>query len=199
MDLVMVALPRIAVLASYNASAFQKMMAMQEVGAQLFIPAIVICNNSRSGALDFATAKGIPSMIINATRFEDVDGTILSCLREHRVDVILLVGYMKKLGPKVLAAYSGRIVNVHPALLPNYGGQGMYGLAPHQAVVAAGETESGATAHLVTQNYDEGPILVQLTVALDEGETPETLQEKVKQLEPLAYLRAIEKLTDNRA
>lgn len=168
------------------------MMAIQDAqGCALFAPAVVICNNSRSGVLDFASAKGISSVIINAARFEDVDAALLACLHEHRADLVLLVGYMKKLGPKVLAAYQGRIINVHPALLPNYGGQGMYGLAPHQAVVAAGEKESGATAHLVTENYDEGPILAQIRVALAPDETPETLQEKVKALEPRAYLQGI--------
>ena len=97
-------------------------------------------------------------------------------MQRHEVEVICLAGYMKKLGAEVLAAYEGRILNIHPALLPKFGGQGMYGMRVHEAVLAAGERESGATVHLVDEEYDHGRVLAQEKVPVKAEDTPETLQ-----------------------
>ena len=104
-------------------------------------------------------------------------------MRRHGVEVVCLAGYMKPLGAQMLAAYGGRIVNVHPSLLPKYGGRGMYGLRVHEAVLAAGELESGATVHLVVGPYDEGAVLAQDRVPVVADDTPTTLQARVLAVE----------------
>ena len=108
-------------------------------------------------------------------------------MQRHEVEVICLAGYMKKLGAEVLTAYEGRILNIHPALLPKFGGQGMYGMRVHEAVLAAGERESGATVHLVDEEYDHGQILAQEKVPVKAGDTPETLQKRVLAVEHRLY------------
>ena len=113
----------------------------------------------------------------------DLDGAIERTLAEHRVDLVLLAGYVKKLGPRTLAAYKDRILNVHPALLPAFGGQGMYGRRVHEAVLASGATVSGVTVHLVDEHYDSGPIVAQETVPVQQDDTPETLAARVLRVE----------------
>jgi phosphoribosylglycinamide formyltransferase-1 len=100
-------------------------------------------------------------------------------LIEHRIELIVLAGYMKLLGPKVVARFRNRILNIHPALLPNYGGTGMYGMRVHEAVIAAGDTETGVTVHLVDEKYDEGEIVAQTRVAVLPSDTPATLAARV--------------------
>src|SRR5690606_23567602 len=102
-----------------------------------------------------------------------------------------LAGFMKKIGPRTLAAFEGRIVNIHPALLPKYGGKGMYGQNVHATVIAAGDSETGVTVHVVTDDYDTGPILAQEKVPVGEGDTPETLAERVLAVEHRIYVETI--------
>lgn len=146
----------------------------------------VISNNSGSGALAFARANGIPALHLSRQRFDDdasFNTAMLGVLRAHAADLVVLAGYMKKLDASVVAAYRGRIINVHPALLPKYGGEGMYGMRVHEAVVAAGDAVSGATVHLVDEEYDRGRILLQDIVTVAPGETPESLAAKVLNVE----------------
>jgi phosphoribosylglycinamide formyltransferase-1 len=112
-----------------------------------------------------------------------LDAAILATLREHGVDTVFLAGYMKKLGPAVLAAYAGRIFNTHPALLPKHGGQGMYGRKVHEAVLAAKETESGASIHLVDEDYDTGTVIAQCTVPVMPNDSADTLAARVQKRE----------------
>ena len=119
---------------------------------------------------------------------------MLEALRDAKIDLVILAGYMKKIGPKTLVAFSNRILNIHPALLPKHGGQGMYGLRVHEAVIAAGETESGATVHLIDAEYDEGPILQQITVPVLLDDTPETLQKRVLEKEHFLYPDTLAKI-----
>ena len=107
----------------------------------------------------------------------------LGAVEAVATDVIFLAGYMKKLGPLTLGRYAGRVFNTHPALLPKYGGQGMYGMNVHRAVLATGEVESGATVHLVEGGYDTGPVVAQRRVGVHPGDTPETLAERVQDCE----------------
>jgi phosphoribosylglycinamide formyltransferase-1 len=119
----------------------------------------VISNNRESGALRRARAAGVRAIHLSSATHPEptrLDAAMLATLREHAVDTVFLAGYMKKLGPAVLAAYDGRIFNTHPALLPKHGGKGMYGHKVHAAVLAAKETESGASIHLVDADYDTG-------------------------------------------
>ncbi|MDD9936641.1 MAG: phosphoribosylglycinamide formyltransferase [Myxococcales bacterium] len=143
---------------------------------------VIISNNAKSGVLRFAEEQGIASRRIGGSRYSDAgvrDAAILETLREHGVQVVLLLGYMKLLGPRTVAAYRGRILDTHPALLPKFGGQGMYGDRVHAAVLEAGERETGVTVHLVDEIYDHGAVLAQHSVAVHPGDTVESLKERV--------------------
>ena len=160
-------------------------------------PGVVISNNSDAGALEHARRFGVPGRHLSAHTHphpDALDRAILDALRTHGVTLVVLAGYMRKLGPQVLQAYAGRIVNIHPALLPAFGGQGMFGLRVHEAVLAAGVTESGCTVHLVTAEYDQGPILAQARVPVRPGDTPETLQARVLEQEHRLYPDALRRI-----
>jgi phosphoribosylglycinamide formyltransferase-1 len=152
---------------------------------------LVVSNRADAGGVELARRHGIPVHLLND--IADA-GEWARALREARPDLIVLAGYLKKVPPAVVAEWEGRIINIHPALLPRHGGPGMYGRGVHEAVLAAGDTESGATVHLVTDHYDEGAILGQARVAVRPGDTPETLAERVLELEhrllPAAVLAA---------
>jgi phosphoribosylglycinamide formyltransferase-1 len=148
--------------------------------------AIVVSNNADSGAIRRARAAGVAHAHLSGKTYSDaeaLDRAILDAIEAAAADVIFLAGYMKKLGPLTLGRYAGRIFNTHPALLPKYGGKGMYGIHVHRAVLAAGDVESGATVHLVDGGYDTGPIVAQRRVAVLPGDTPETLAERVQTCE----------------
>jgi phosphoribosylglycinamide formyltransferase-1 len=145
--------------------------------------ALVVSNNSGAGVLDVAAAHGVPTAHLSSVTHPDpaaLDAAVLAALDAAGTDLVVLAGYMKKLGPLTLAAYDGRVVNVHPALLPAYGGQGMYGDRVHAAVLADGAAVSGATVHLVTAGYDEGPVLAQVEVPVEPDDSVETLRARVQ-------------------
>ena len=145
-------------------------------------PCVVISNNSTSEALARARQAGIPAYHFSSKTHPDpaqLDQVILAGLQQHRVDLVVLAGYMKRLGEKTLSAYQGRVINIHPALLPKYGGEGMYGAHVHAAVIAAGDQETGVTIHLVDREYDHGDILAQTRLPVLKGDTAVTLAERV--------------------
>jgi phosphoribosylglycinamide formyltransferase 1 len=147
---------------------------------------VVISNNSASGVLRRALANGIPGQHLSRQTHQDaasLDKAISDELSGRGTDLVLLAGYMRKVGPRTLAAFDRRIINVHPALLPRHGGQGMYGHAVHEAVIKAGETESGATVHLVTDDYDQGTILAQRQVPVSDEDDADSLEAKVRVVE----------------
>ncbi|MGE0109766.1 MAG: phosphoribosylglycinamide formyltransferase [Bdellovibrionales bacterium] len=187
---------RVGFLASHNGTAFRKILEKSEGAPVHIIPAVLITNNRGAGCLDVAAEYDVSAFVVNKTTVgeENIDRTIRDHLLEHKTDFVILAGYMKKLGPETLRAFSGRILNSHPALLPKFGGQGMYGRRVHEAVIAAKEKESGVTVHLATADYDEGPIVTQIKIPLADDETLESLEERVKALEVDAYLQAIAKL-----
>ena len=153
------------------------------IGAQV---AAVISNNGDSMALQRGRNAGIPSYHLSAKKCgseEQLAEELLAVLKGHDIDMIFLAGYMRMLHISVLEQYSGRIFNIHPALLPRYGGRGMYGMNVHNAVIAAGEKESGVTIHRVDAEYDSGEIVAQTTVPVMEGDTPESLAARVLERE----------------
>lgn len=158
---------------------------------------VVISNNSKSPALAFAVERGFPAYHLSEVTEgspEQLDAAICEALVRHDVDLVVLSGYMKKLGTRMLTRYQNRILNIHPALLPKFGGQGMYGNFVHAAVLAAAETVSGATIHLVDPEYDHGRVLAQREVPVLPGDTVDTLAERVRSAEPGLYvdvLRAV--------
>jgi len=145
-------------------------------------PRIAISNNSTSGALERAKREGIPYAHLSSATHPDpreLDRAIRDTLKQYDVDLVVLAGYMKKIGPQTLRAYAGRIINIHPALLPHFGGKGMYGARVHEAVLASGAEETGVTVHLVDAQYDHGPVLAQRRVPVRPGDTVERLAARV--------------------
>ncbi len=162
---------------------------------------IVLCisNRSQCGAMEFARENGIAAVHISEKQFASYDefvASMLDALHEHDIEAIMLAGYMRKVPDAVVAAYPDRMLNIHPALLPKFGGEGMYGIHVHTAVLAAEETESGATVHMVNEEYDKGRIVLQERVPVLSGDTPETLAERVLACEHRLYPAALEKLLD---
>ncbi len=188
---------RLGFLASHDGTNLQAILAEIEAGRLAASPRLVICNNSDAMALRRAAAAGVPTCHLSGRTHPDpeaLDGAILEALHSHEVNLVVLAGYMKKLGPRVLAGYPRRVVNIHPALLPKFGGAGLYGLHVHEAVLAAGETLTGATVHRVEPEYDRGPILAQATVPVRPGDTPESLQARVLEQEHRLYPQTLARI-----
>jgi phosphoribosylglycinamide formyltransferase 1 len=184
----------IAIFASGRGSNFEALyhgLAERHIDARIVG---VISNNSDAGALTLARSFNIPAYHLSRRQFADDNAFVarqLELLASMNTDLIVLAGYMKIIDAAVIERYQNRIMNIHPALLPKFGGKGMYGHFVHEAVMNAGETESGATVHLVTDEYDRGPILLQKHVAIDPGDTPETLARKVLALEHTMLAEAV--------
>ena len=160
-------------------------------------PRVVISNNSRSRALRRATDAGIPRYHVSTVTHPGDDArdrAIVDILERHCVDLVVLGGYMKELGPQTIARFRNRIVNVHPALLPKFGGRGFFGLAVHEAVLAAGDRVTGATIHLVDEQIDHGAVLTQQMVAVKDGDTPDTLAERVLAVEHSLYVDTLRRI-----
>jgi phosphoribosylglycinamide formyltransferase-1 len=193
----MARLLRLGFLASHNGSNMQAVIDACREGRLHAHPTVAISNNSDSGALARARREGIPAFHLSGRTHPGpgaLDQAICAALTSHEVEVVCLAGYMRRLGPRTLAAYRGRVLNIHPALLPKFGGEGCYGEAVHRAVLAAGERESGATVHLVDAEYDHGPILAQARVPVLEGDTPETLAARVLEQEHRLYAETLQRI-----
>ena len=179
---------KLGLLASHSGSNMQAIIDACRSGELSADPCVVVSNNSDSGALVRARTEGIAAYHLSEkTHPGIVDREIVAVLQRHGVEVVCLAGYMKKLGVEMLAAYRARILNIHPSLLPKFGGRGMYGIRVHEAVLAAGEERSGATIHLVNGEYDQGRILAQEEVSVEAGDTPEMLQTRVLVVEHRLY------------
>jgi len=186
--------------ASHNGSNLQAIVDAIKDGRLAARAAVVIGNNSSSGALQRARAEGIPACHLSSATHPDpdsLDSAMLAELQRHSVNLIVLAGYMKRLGPRVLSTYKNRVLNIHPALLPKHGGQGFYGQRVHEAVLAAGETETGVTIHLVDAEYDTGPILSQTRVPVSPNDTVETLAARVLVEEHRAFVATLKLLINN--
>lgn len=184
----------IAFFASGAGSTMEAFLAEWENDTLPIVPKILITNNSQCGAVEIARRYGVDVFHISSKTHpieEDFTKELLKHLQEHSVELLLLVGYMKKLPLPIINQYSQRIFNTHPSLLPKYGGKGMYGLNVHQAVIENKEKESGVTIHYVSEEYDEGQIIAQSIVPIELVDTPETLQEKVKIEERKLYIETI--------
>ncbi len=187
----------IGFLASHGGSNMQAIIDACKSRKLQATPAVVISNNSDSGAIARAKTEGVPYYYLSRKTHpvpEELDEAILDTFLRHSVDIVVLAGYMKKLGPKMLSHFRGRIVNVHPALLPKFGGEGMYGIHVHEAVIAAGEKESGVTIHFVDEQYDTGQILAQRRVPVMSNDTPETLAARVLEQEHILYAETLQRI-----
>jgi phosphoribosylglycinamide formyltransferase 1 len=157
---------------------------------------LIVCNNPAAGVLNIAAKENIPGLLIEKKRFMDGDN-YLPELEKKQVDFIILAGFLWKIPLGIINAYPQKIINIHPALLPKYGGKGMYGNKVHQAVIDANEKESGITIHYVDEIYDHGKIILQATCAIDESDTADTLAAKVHALEHMHYPAVIADLVKN--
>ncbi|HKI45567.1 MAG TPA: phosphoribosylglycinamide formyltransferase [Balneolales bacterium] len=157
----------------------------------------LITDNPDAAAIKRAQKNGIPFRVLRSADYNDYQAYIfglLNQLNEWKPDLIVLAGYLKKIPVEVIRLYENRIINIHPALLPKYGGKGFYGMNVHRAVIAAGEKESGCTVHIVTEEYDKGPILAQMKVPVKKDDRPETLQQRILKQEHRLLPQVINKL-----
>jgi phosphoribosylglycinamide formyltransferase-1 len=192
---------RLAVLASGGGTNLQAIIDATEGGEIEAQVVLVISNNSDAGALERARAHGIPDLHLSRHQFasqEAFDARLLKALAECEADLVVLAGYMKLLSPSVVMARRNRILNIHPALLPCFGGKGMYGIRVHQAVIESGAKFSGVTVHVVDEKYDHGPIVAQRVVPVLDDDTPESLAGRVLAEEHRIYPYVIQLFAENR-
>jgi phosphoribosylglycinamide formyltransferase-1 len=184
-------------LASNNGTAMRAIVGAIERAEIRARPALVVSNKQDSPALAFAREKAIANAWI-PTRddLELADRRLLEALTHAAVDLVILSGYLRKLGPAILAAFDGRILNVHPALLPKFGGKGMYGARVHEAVLAQGETQTGATIHLVDAEYDHGRTIAQSRIAIEPGDGVQEIQAKVMKAESSLFVETVRRIAD---
>jgi phosphoribosylglycinamide formyltransferase-1 len=191
----------IAVFASGRGSNFQAILDAIDSG---FLPAkvvVLVSNKSDAGAMNIARAHNISTKHISQQMFtseEALADAILEVLEEKHTEFIVLSGYLKKIPAQVIRQYRNRVVNIHPALLPSFGGEGMYGHRVHEAVMRSGEKISGATVHLVDEEYDRGPIVLQKTVDIVPNDTPDSLAEKVLKIEHEIFPLALKAFAEGR-
>ncbi len=182
-------------LASHNGSNMQAIINACRSGRLTARPVVVISNNRDSGALERARKENIPWFHLSGRTHpdaEDLDREIVDVLLNYDVKLVILAGYMKKIGPVTLATFPGHILNIHPGLLPEYGGQGMYGQRVHEAVLAAGARVTGVTVHVVDGIYDNGPILAQRKITVKKSDTADTLAKRVLAVEHELYVETID-------
>jgi phosphoribosylglycinamide formyltransferase 1 len=191
----------IAVYASGRGSNFQAILNAIDAGLIPARIAVLISNKSDAGAIEIAQGRKIPTRHLSQKMFaseKELTGAMLNVLSEHKVELIVLAGYMKKIPDAVIHQFKNRIVNIHPALLPSFGGAGMYGHFVHEAVIASGVKISGATVHLVEEEYDRGPIVMQRTVNIDPNDTPDSLAAKVLKVEHEIFPFAVKAFTEGK-
>ncbi|MEM9469880.1 MAG: phosphoribosylglycinamide formyltransferase [Pseudomonadota bacterium] len=187
----------LAFFASYNGSSAHAITDACLEGEIIAAPTLLITNNPEAKALEWAENKGLKTAIINAKTHEDAlerDRAIADKLVENKITLVALSGYMKLIGSEIINAVDDKIINIHPALLPKYGGQGMFGSNVHQAVKDNNESETGITIHQVNEQYDEGKILAQKKIPLTPTDTAADIEEKVKAAEPEFYVDTIRKI-----
>jgi phosphoribosylglycinamide formyltransferase 1 len=182
---------RLAVLASGRGSNLQAIIDHFDNLARERVANVVLVASNRvdSPALLRAATASIDTASFNPN---DDGSELLALLQKFRIDLVVLAGYLKRIPPIVIGEYAGRIINIHPALLPAFGGEGMYGARVHEAVIASGATETGVTVHLVDDEYDRGPILAQWRVLVDKSDTAESLAARVLNVEHVVYPRVVE-------
>lgn len=157
---------------------------------------LVVSNNKNAFALERAKEANIPTYIISSKKQEDMDEELFNVLENYEIDLIVLAGYLKMIGPKLLEKY--RIINTHPSLLPKFGGKGMHGMHVHQAVIDAKEKISGVTVHFVNSEYDRGDIIRQTTVEVLDTDDAESLSAKVQAAEKVQLIEILQDFAENK-
>lgn len=181
---------RIAVFASGSGSNARLLMQYFEFHADAQVT-LLVCNNPNAGVLEIARENGVEILLVDRGQFYD-HRSVSEELKVRGIDLIVLAGFLWLVPPVLVKDFAGRIVNIHPALLPKFGGKGMYGLHVHKAVLEAKEKESGITIHFVNEHFDEGDHLAQYTCVVEPSDTPEQLAARVQELEHAHYAKTIE-------
>jgi phosphoribosylglycinamide formyltransferase-1 len=186
---------KLGFLASGSGSSARAIIAALEAGDLAGEARLMVSNKKTAPALDFAREHGIPTASIPTKEDPDAaDAMIAEAMAAHGVELIVLSGYLRRLGPKTLARYAGRILNIHPGPLPDFGGEGMYGRRVHEAVIAAGVARSGIVIHLVDEEYDHGAPVADRVVPIEAGDTAETLEARVRAAEPGFFVETLQRL-----
>ncbi|MCL4304880.1 phosphoribosylglycinamide formyltransferase [bacterium] len=192
---------RLAFFASGNGSTFQYLVEVIRNESLPADPALLICSRQKVLAAERARELNVPVEVISRKSYATIDehsAALSAALERHRCDYILLAGYLELVPPRIVAKFRNRIVNIHPALLPAFGGKGMYGRRVHEAVIDYGARISGATVHFVDEEYDHGPILAQQAVVVLPNDTPDSLAERVQIVEKNLYAGALRLLVSKR-
>lgn len=185
----------IAIFASGSGTNAENIARIFNEGSRIRV-ALVVTNRRNAGVIARMEGLGVPVEYVPNSVWDNEPEKVVALMRDRGIDLIVLAGFMHFVSPVIVEAYRGRILNIHPSLLPAYGGKGMYGHYVHEAVVAAGEKESGVTVHYVTEEMDKGEIVMQERVEVTADDTPETLEAKIHPVEYSLYPRAIVKAVE---
>lgn len=186
---------RLGFLASGNGSSAAAIVNAVVAGELAAEPRLLVSNKKTAPAFAWAQARGLPTLPIPTLGDPDAaDATLAEAMAAHDVELIVMSGYLRRLGPRTLDRYAGRILNIHPGPLPQFGGEGMYGGRVHQAVLAAGLAESAIVIHAVDEEYDHGPELARRTVPIHAGDTPQSLEDRIKALEPPFFVETLQRI-----
>jgi phosphoribosylglycinamide formyltransferase 1 len=190
---------RLAFLASNNGSGMRAVLTAIGNGELDARAMLVVSNRKAAPAIEFARGHGVPTLIIPTLTDPDLaDAHLTAALDGAGADLVVLSGYLRKLGPRVLEAFEDRVLNIHPALLPRHGGAGMYGRRVHEAVIAAGDTVSGASVHLVDGEYDHGEVLARVEVPVLAGDDARSLEARVTAAEPALLVETLKSIIAGR-
>ncbi|HEY9217091.1 MAG TPA: formyltransferase family protein [Phenylobacterium sp.] len=194
----MISLPlRLGFLASRNGTAMRAIVNAARGRALDADPRLVVSNNRNAAALAYAEAHGLPTLCVpTQSDPQAADERLCEALEAAGVELVVLSGYLRQLGPKTLHRFHNRILNIHPGPLPAFGGQGMYGRRVHEAVIAAGAAASEICIHLVDEEYDRGPVLARRSVPLQPGETAESLEGRILALEPPFFVETLRAIAE---
>lgn len=186
---------KIGFLASRNGSSARAMIAAIKAGDLPAQARLMVSNNRKAPVLAFAAEAGVEALCIPTQADPDAaDAQLCAALEAAGVELVILSGYLRRLGPKTLERFAGKVLNIHPGPLPAFGGEGMYGRRVHEAVIAAGAPASGVAIHVVDEEYDHGPVVAQRAVPVEPGDTAETLEARVTAVEPAFYLETVQRI-----
>lgn len=188
---------KLGFLASRNGSSFRAIVHAIEAGELAAEARLLVSNNRKAAALEFASDHNVSALVIPTQADAEVaDAALETAMTQAGVELIVLSGYLRRLGPRTLSRYAGRVINIHPGPLPDFGGEGMYGRRVHEAVIAAGVAESGIVIHGVDEIYDNGPVIARKAVPLPAGETVDSLEARITAMEPTFFVETLKKIAD---